>query len=133
MSVLICVKSKHGCSSGMISWTFEFVKRTALSSGWAALLGPTLYPSRAQIPHWGSIIVQNGPQITLPGPIRWCIKSSQVYIYPSGAQFSALWASCVHTHLPLPILRSSPLKWSGAHSMAHLPNKRHPIANAKLL
>ena len=29
MSVLICVKSKHGCSSGMISWTFEFVKRTA--------------------------------------------------------------------------------------------------------
>ena len=30
MSVLICVKSKHGCSSGMISWTFEFVKRTAL-------------------------------------------------------------------------------------------------------
>ena len=22
MSVLICVKSKHGCSSGMMSWTF---------------------------------------------------------------------------------------------------------------
>jgi len=39
MSVLICVKSKHGCSSGMIRWTFRALQMLKCSG----LLGSIIF------------------------------------------------------------------------------------------
>jgi len=82
--VLMCVKSKHGCSSGMMSWTYmgEMCKKRWMS--WEYLLRWVFIKYLC----YALVLYSRSTSVS-----RWIIIKSTL-----GAQPSIIWAGCVQIY-----------------------------------